>query len=240
MYKIAIIGYGKMGHEVESLLQTYNMQVGVIIDNESDWELKWNQFILCDAAIEFSTPDTALSNLKKCISQNIPLVTGTTGWYDSIDEILKECKEKDSSLIYGSNFSIGANIFFTISTELAKLMNQQQQYDCTIHETHHIAKKDAPSGTAISIANKIIHELEGKKSWILGTPQNDSQLSITSSRIGNVVGEHHVTFSSFEDSLSIVHNANNRIGLATGAVKAALWLIKNPGTYNFSDIFFKI
>lgn len=240
MYKIAIIGYGKMGHEVEKLLLQFDCQVGVIIDNDEDWQAKWNQFLLCDAAIEFSTPETALSNFQKCFSQNVPLITGTTGWYNSLDEILSDCKLKKGSLIFASNFSIGANIFFTISSELAKIMTHQEQYDCSIQETHHTTKKDAPSGTAITLAQNMIHQLQSKKSWILGTPQNETQLSILSDRVGDVVGEHTVTFSSFEDSLSITHHANNRSALATGAVKAAIWLIKNPGIYNFSDIYFKI
>lgn len=240
MNKIAIIGYGKMGHEVERLLQEHDCTVGVIIDNESDWDLKWNQFINCDGAIEFSTPETVLSNISKSISIKIPIVVGTTGWYDRSDIILNDCKSKGSSLIYGSNFSIGANIFFAITTELAKIMDYHHQYDCSIQETHHITKKDAPSGTAITVAQKMIQELTRKDSWIPDSAQKENQIPIISHRLGDAIGEHVVTFSSNEDTLSVIHHANNRSGLALGAVKAVNWLIENPGIYNFSDIYMQL
>lgn len=240
MFKIAIIGYGKMGHEVEKiLLQNHNNQL-TIIDNDQDWIDKWNDFIHADVAIEFSTPETALQNFQKCFSQKIPLVSGTTGWYNQLNEVLVNCENHKSSFIYGTNFSIGANIFFTISTELAKIINSQNQYDCTIQETHHITKKDAPSGTAITVAQKIIDELNQKKSWILGNAQNENQIPIFSHRIGDAVGEHVVTFASNEDSLSVIHHANNRSGLAHGAVKAAIWLVEHPGIYNFSNIYMQL
>jgi len=237
MYKIAIIGYGKMGHEVEKILLQNNFDQLTIIDNDQDWIDQWNNFIHCDVAIEFSTPENASQNFHKCFIQKIPLVSGTTGWYHQLDELLEDCKKQNSSFIYGTNFSIGANIFFSISTQLAKIINSQDQYDCSIQETHHITKKDAPSGTAITVAQKIINELNNKNSWVLGNAQNENQIPITSYRIGDAIGEHIVTFSSNEDSLSVIHHANNRSGLAQGAVKAALWLIENPGIYNFSDIF---
>lgn len=240
MYKIAIIGYGKMGHEVEKILLQQNAHQLTIIDNDQDWITHWNDFIQCDVAIEFSTPETAFQNFQKCFTQNIPLVSGTTGWYAQLNEVLTNCKNHNSSFIYGTNFSIGANIFFTISTELAKIINSQPQYNCSIQETHHITKKDAPSGTAISVAQKIIDQLTNKNSWVLGDAQNENQIPIVSHRIGDAVGEHVVTFSSDEDSLSVIHHANNRSGLAHGAVKAALWLIEHPGIYNFSDIYMQL
>lgn len=240
MYKIAIIGYGKMGHEVEKILLQNNTLRLTIIDNDQDWINHWNDFIQCHVAIEFSTPETAFQNFQKCFTHKIPLVSGTTGWYHQLSEVLQICETEKTSFIYGSNFSIGANIFFTISSELAKIFNSQNQYDCSIQETHHIAKKDAPSGTAITVAQKIIHELNNKNSWILGNSQNQDQIPITSHRIGDAVGEHVVTFSSNEDSLSVIHHANNRSGLAHGAVKAALWLIEHPGIYNFSDIYMQV
>lgn len=237
MLKIAIIGYGKMGHEVEQILLQNNQFLLTIIDNDQDWITHWNDFIQCNVAIEFSTPETASNNFQKCFSQNIPLVSGTTGWYNHLNEVLANCENQNASFIYGTNFSIGANIFFTITTELAKIINSQPQYNCSIQETHHITKKDAPSGTAITVAQKIINQLTNKNSWVLGDAQNENQIPIVSHRIGDAVGEHVVTFSSAEDSLSVVHHANNRSGLAHGAVKAALWLIENPGIYNFSDIY---
>lgn len=240
MKSIALIGYGKMGHEVEKILHDLNIPIGVIIDTESDWVTKWEQFLKCDVAIEFTTPEIAPENFKKCFQNNIPLVAGTTGWYSKFYEILESANQHQASFIYGTNFSIGANLFFSAVSFMSHMMNQQEQYDCSIEETHHITKKDAPSGTAISTAELILQNLEAKNEWVKGDASDKSQLSIYSNRVGEAIGEHAVTFSSNEDSLSIIHRANNRVGFATGAVKSALWLLKNPGIYNISEIFMKI
>lgn len=240
MNSVAIIGYGKMGHEVEKILHDFNIPIGVIIDTEADWDSKWEQFLKCSVAIEFTTPDIAPQNFRKCFLNNIPLVSGTTGWYSNFYEIMDLANQRNASFIYGTNFSIGANLFFSAVTFMSQMMNKQPQYDCSLEETHHITKKDAPSGTAISTAELILQNLETKNSWVKGETSDKSQLSVYSNRVGEAVGEHAVTFSSNEDSLSIIHRANNRVGFATGAVKSALWLIKNPGIFNISEIFMKI
>ena len=240
MKNVAIIGYGKMGHEVEKILTQLNIPIGVIIDTESDWKNNWDDFLKCSVAIEFSTPEIAPENFKKCSLNNIPLVSGTTGWYSKFYDIIELANQHKSSFIYGTNFSIGANLFFTSISFLSQMMNKQTQYNCSIEETHHITKKDAPSGTAISTAELILQQMDRKKEWTLGNPSNSSQLSITANRVGEAIGEHAVTFSSNEDSLTVIHRANNRVGFATGAVKSALWLLKNPGIYNISEIFMKI
>ncbi|HPE40125.1 MAG TPA: 4-hydroxy-tetrahydrodipicolinate reductase [Bacteroidales bacterium] len=240
MIKVAIIGYGKMGHEVEKILQKWNIPIAVIIDSENDWIEKWDQFLQSSVAIEFSSPEIAPHHFKKCFENQIPLVSGTTGWYSQFFEIIDMASQLNSSFIYGTNFSIGANLFFSSVAYLSKLINIQSQYDCSIEETHHITKKDAPSGTAITTAELILQELNSKTEWVKGNPLNHKQLPIYSYRVGEAIGEHNVTFSSNEDSLSIVHRANNRVGFATGAVKAAIWLLKNPGIYNISEIFMKI
>ena len=240
MSSVAILGYGKMGHEVEKILHEWDIPVGVIIDKESDWSDHWEQFLQCSVAIEFTTPEIAPQNFEKCFLNQIPLVSGTTGWYSEFDEIMEIANKLNASFVYGTNFSIGANLFFKTVSILSKMMNSQKQYHCSVEETHHITKKDAPSGTAITTAELIIKELDSKTDWVKGGSSNENQLSVFSNRVGEAIGEHNVTFSSNEDSLTIVHRANNRVGFATGAVKAALWLLKNPGRYNISEIFMKI
>lgn len=240
MNSVAIIGYGKMGHEVEKILQNLNIPIGVIIDTESDWTLKWEQFLKCDVAIEFTTPEIAPLNFNKCFLNNIPLVSGTTGWYSGFYEVIELANKQNASFIYGTNFSIGANLFFSAVSFLSHMMNHQSQYDCSVSETHHITKKDAPSGTAITTAELILQKLDSKNEWVKGLSADKSQLSVISNRVGEAIGEHAVTFSSDEDSLTIIHQANNRVGFATGAVKSAIWLLKNPGVYNISEIFMKI
>lgn len=240
MISIAIIGYGKMGHEVEKILHEREIPIGVVIDTELDWIDKWDQFLQCSVAIEFTSPEIAPQIFKKCFENHIPLISGTTGWYAQFYETLDSAKHHNASFIYGTNFSIGANLFFSAVTYLSSLMNHQSQYDSSIEETHHKTKKDAPSGTAITTAELILQELNSKTEWVKGNPLNHKQLPIYSHRVGEAIGEHNVTFSSNEDSLSIVHRANNRVGFATGAVKAAIWLLKNPGIYNISEIFMKI
>lgn len=240
MKSVALIGYGKMGHEVEKILHDFNIPIGVIIDTESDWNLKWEQFLKCDVAIEFTTPEIAPENFKKCFFNNIPLVSGTTGWYPNFYEIIDLANQQNASFIYGTNFSIGANLFFSAVSFMSQMMNSQSQYDCFVEETHHITKKDAPSGTAITTAELILQKLDFKNEWVKDIASDKNQLSVISNRVGEAIGEHAVTFSSNEDSLAIVHRANNRVGFATGAVKSSLWLLKNPGIYNISEIFMKI
>ena len=190
--------------------------------------------------LEFTTPEIAPENFKKCFLNNIPLVSGTTGWYSNFYEIMDLANQQKASFIYGTNFSIGANLFFSAVTFLSQMMNKQPQYDCSVSETHHITKKDAPSGTAITTAELILQKLDSKNEWVKGLSTDAAQLSVISNRVGEAIGEHAVTFSSDEDSLTIIHQANNRVGFATGAVKSAIWLLKNPGVYNISEIFMKI
>lgn len=236
MAKIAIIGYGKMGKEIEQILIRQNHSISAIIDNESDWEVKFADFLKSDVAIEFSTPESAIENFKRCFDNKIPLVTGTTGWFDRLPEVIKLCSKNCNAFIYGSNFSIGANLFFKINEFAAKLMNVQSQYEVSIEETHHVTKLDAPSGTAITTANLILRELKRKKGWELDS-QNPDTISIKANRVENVPGTHSVHYASFADTLNIEHIAHNRSGLAMGAVNAALWLIQNKGVYDFKNIF---
>lgn len=236
MNKIAILGYGKMGKEIESLLLKRDFEITAIIDNENDWQNQRENFLKSEAAIEFSTPQTAVENARYCITNHIPVVIGTTGWMQYLESLINFAREKETSMIYGSNFSIGANLFFSLNSELAKLMNKQEQYNVSIRETHHIAKKDAPSGTAITIADLLISYLQRKNSWKLDALEED-QIKIASLREEDVKGLHEVIYDSPEDTIRLVHEAKSREGFAQGAVKAAEWLIHHPGIYNFNEIY---
>lgn len=236
MLSVAIIGYGKMGKEIETVLNEFHHDISVIIDRPEDWDRFDTRLRESDVAIEFSTPETAFENCKKCIEKHIPVVTGTTGWKEKLDNLLGLAENHESSLIYGSNFSIGANIFFMINKILAHTMDSQPQYDVSIEEIHHKAKKDAPSGTAISIAEIILEEIRRKKDWTL-CPESESNLSINAIRTGDVTGIHKVEYNSIEDTIELKHTAKSRKGFAWGAVKAAMWLKDHPGRYDFKDIF---
>lgn len=238
--KIAIIGYGKMGKEIEKILLEEGIEVSATIDNDDDWKNKYEQFKQSDAAIEFSTPGTVLENLNRCFDANIPVVCGTTGWGKETENVIKKCQQASNALIYSSNFSIGANLFFKINELSAKLMNKQTQYDVMIEETHHTAKKDAPSGTAITTANLIINQLDRKEDWRLDDASSAQNINILAHRIGNEPGTHVVRYFSQNDSIEITHKAFNRSDFARGAVKAAIWLIQHRGIHQFKDIFLDI
>ena len=236
---IAIIGYGKMGKEIEILLSKIPAVSCIIIDNEEDWNIREEAFLHCDVAIEFSTPATVVQNLKRCIEKQIPVVTGTTGWTEHRAEILDLAKENHASLIYGSNFSIGANLFFELNRLLAQTIKEQPQYTVSIEEIHHTQKKDKPSGTAVTIAETIINETENLTQWHLddGLIHAAGSIPVQTQRTGEVFGIHKVLWESEVDSIEIIHTANNRSGFAQGAVKAALWLAANPGIFKFEDIY---
>jgi 4-hydroxy-tetrahydrodipicolinate reductase len=225
--KLGIIGYGKMGQAIHRLALQYAFSEFVRIDNEEDWLNKQDELKRCDVAIEFSTPQMVQSNLLKCFELQLPVVSGTTGWNDQKEVFLASLKNKPISFVYGSNFSIGANIFFKLNEYLAQQMRLQSQYQVSIEETHHIHKKDTPSGTALTIQQNILSQFD-----------NPVSIPIVSHREGEVVGEHLVNYASYEDSIQIKHCAQNRDGFAHGALKAAAWLVKHPGIYAFEDIFF--
>lgn len=237
MSKIAILGYGKMGKEIEKILLRENHTVNAIIDNEEEWSAQYKSFSECDVAIEFSTPDAVLQNLHRCFDAKIPVVCGTTGWTNQTDEVVNYCRKTSNAFVYGSNFCIGANLFFKINELTAKLMNQHPEYEVTIEETHHATKKDAPSGTAISTANIIINQLDRKQNWQLNSNGKPESINVLAHRIGNETGTHVVRYYSDNDYIEITHKIQQRSALATGAVKAALWLIHHPGIYQFKDIF---
>lgn len=224
--KLAIIGYGKMGKAIHRLGAQYAFSEFVIIDNEEDWLINQSELKTCDMAIEFSTPQTVLQNVIQCFEMQLPVVTGTTGWGSKKEEFLKQWQNASVSFIYGSNFSIGANIFFKMNEWLVKQMKMHSQYAVSIEETHHIHKKDMPSGTALTIEQIILPQLNSK-----------TEIPIISHREGEVVGEHLVNYNSIEDSIQIKHSVHDRDALARGALRAAAWLLKNRGIYAFEEIF---
>jgi 4-hydroxy-tetrahydrodipicolinate reductase len=234
--KIAILGYGKMGKEIEKILLSYSDINILTIDNEEDWKNKWEDFLQSNVAIEFSTPLTAYKNAFRCIQHYIPLVCGTTAWQTQQADLLNYAIENSASFIYGSNFSIGANIFFQINKQLAQIMKNHTNYEPFIEETHHLAKKDKPSGTAICLAELVLQELQHKSSWALDHI-GENILTVHANREGEHFGIHQLTYTSSEDTIAIAHTAHNRKGFALGAVRAALWLLKHPGIYHFTDIY---
>ena len=224
-----------MGHMVEKVLKERGHEVVAIIDNEEDWKTNVDAFGRAEVAIDFSEPKTAVPNMHRAFEAKVPIVVGTTGWFDRLEEIRTKCTAADGKLVYSANFSIGVNIFFKINKMLAQLMNVQNRYQVSMEETHHIHKKDAPSGTAIHLAQDIIHEVDALKEWQL-TPCDNTRvvLPVTAIREGEVPGTHKIVWSSPEDTIEITHTAHGREGFALGAVLAAEWLVAQPtGIYPF-------
>ena len=227
--KIGIIGYGKMGKAIEK----------VAIDRGHSISFKTNKCDLnfindVDVTIEFSTPESAFTNIKNCIDSNVPVVSGTTGWLEDLDDIKKLCDKKNGSFLYASNFSLGANLFFELNKNLAHLMSDKNQYKTSIDETHHIHKVDKPSGTAITLADDIISNSR-YKNWELDSNSKD-KININSTRKKEVSGVHKVVYSSENDIISIKHEALNRNGFALGAVISAEWLVNKKGCFSISDM----
>lgn len=234
--KAALIGYGKMGREIERLLLERGHSVPLIIDIDNANDLNTENLKGIDVAIEFSAPDAAFGNIRKCLEAGTPVVCGTTAWLDRYDEAVKICNENNGAFFYASNYSIGVNIFFKINRELARLMNRFPEYDVTIEEVHHTQKLDAPSGTAITLAEGVLAELDRKEKWICGTTTVPGELEIGAIRRSVVPGTHTVTYESPVDALKIEHTVKSRSGLAQGAVSAAEFLCGKKGIYTMDDL----
>lgn len=227
-----------MGHQVEEILLREGHEIVAVIDNEDDWMQKMGDFDTADVAIDFSMPSVAVRNMYNAFEHHVPVVVGTTGWLDRFEEVRRVCEEHNGSLVYGSNFSIGANLFMQLNKDLAQLMESQPQYSIAMEETHHTAKKDAPSGTAIRLAEDLLKIVSRYSGWQLvdGTALADDVLPVKANRVGNVPGTHTIQWHSEEDDITITHTAHSRKGFALGAVKAALWLTRHPGIYDFQRI----
>ena len=228
--KIALLGYGKMGKVIEKIALERGHEI-VLKKTSTD---SFSNLNTADVAIDFSTPDTAVCNISECLHTNIPIISGTTGWLAQYDEMVRLCEEKNGAFIYGSNFSLGVNLFFELNNYVAKMMSNFNQYQVSMEEIHHTQKLDAPSGTAISLANGII-ENSAYDNWTLDNP-NANQIAIDAKRIENVPGTHRVLYTSTVDTIEIKHTAHNRDGFALGAVIAAEWLVGKKGVFTMKNV----
>ncbi len=233
---VAIVGYGKMGKEIAKILEYRSHNVALIIDVNNQEDLNSEKLKDIDVAIEFSAPSVAYQNIVKCLEAGVPVVCGTTAWLDNYNEVMKLTEAKNGAFFYASNYSIGVNLFFEVNKKLAQLMNPYPQYDVTVEEVHHTQKKDAPSGTAITIAEGILDGIERKESWICGTTTEPNELEIGAIRRSIVPGTHTVTWESEVDMLRIEHTAKGREGFALGAVVAAEFLAGKKGVYSMNDL----
>ena len=234
--KIALSGYGKMGKEIEKIALERGHEIVAKFNDPDDWVGKDTELQQADVAIEFSMPHSVVSNIFKCFDANVPVVVGTTGWFGQLDHVKEVCQKHNRSILYASNFSIGVNLFFEVNRVLAQLMNEHEGYSVLLEETHHTAKVDAPSGTAIKLANDVIDNLERKDVWVNKNSEKDYELEVLSHRVENVPGTHSVKYTSDIDEIEITHTAKSRVGFAKGAVLAAEWLASKKGVYTMSDL----
>jgi 4-hydroxy-tetrahydrodipicolinate reductase len=236
--RIAIIGYGKMGKEIERVALERGHQVTLKISSQNTHDFNFDNLKNVDVAIEFTNPELAVNNITVCVDSNTPIVVGTTGWYEQFDEVRAIVAENDGSLLYATNCSIGVNLFFKLNKYLAEMMNNQPAYDVKIEETHHTQKLDAPSGTAITLAEGILKNMLKKDVWVLGEAHRKNQLSVIAHREENVPGTHVINYSSEIDDIEIKHTAHNRRGFAMGAVVAAEYINDKKGIFTMEDVLF--
>ncbi|WP_297553818.1 4-hydroxy-tetrahydrodipicolinate reductase [uncultured Alistipes sp.] len=234
--KAAIVGYGKMGREIEKILLERGHEIVLRIDAENASELTPERLAAADVALEFTMPETAYANIRACILARTPVVSGTTGWTARLGELEELCRERRSALFYASNFSLGVNLLFRLNRQLAAMIDRVSGYDVRIEEVHHTQKKDAPSGTAITLAEGIIGELDAKNGWVNDDHAPADRIAIRSVREGTVPGIHTVTYESEDDILELRHTIKNRRTLAMGAVVAAEFLCGKEGVYTMDDL----
>ncbi|MDD2960517.1 MAG: 4-hydroxy-tetrahydrodipicolinate reductase [Muribaculaceae bacterium] len=234
--KIAIIGYGKMGHTIERIAKEIGHEIVCIIDADNQEDFNSDAFRRADVAIEFTTPSTAFDNYLKAFKQGVTVVSGSTGWLSRLEEIKEICANGDASFFYSSNYSIGMNIFFELNKYLAKMMNRFSQYNVNIKEIHHIHKLDHPSGTAITLAEGIINNLRRKTSWTEDDKAQSEEILIKHEREGEVAGTHIVEYKSSVDRIVIEHEAYSREGLALGAIIAAEWMQGKKGYHTMDEM----
>ncbi len=234
--RIALIGYGKMGRAIEEIALKKGHEIVLKIDIHNGHELTTANLSNADVAIEFTGPDSAAANLRKCLEAGIPVVCGSTGWLEKYDSLKKEFEKKGGTFLYASNFSIGVNIFFELNKRLAAMMATHPEYTVQIRETHHTQKKDAPSGTAITLAEQVIENISSLKCWVNRAAGSSGELSIISHRTDPAPGIHQVTYSSKIDDLEIRHTAHSREGFAAGAVLAAEYICNKKGVFSMKNV----
>lgn len=233
---IALIGYGRMGHEIEAIAINRGHVIKLIVDQDNTDDLKRNNLKGIDAVIEFSSPATALSNIITCLGCRVPVVSGTTGWLENYDKAVTACKQNKTSFIHSANFSIGVNLIFRLNRELAKQMARYTDYAVSVEEIHHTKKLDAPSGTAIALVKGIMDENKRYTSWSMDEVKAEGSIPVTSHREGEVPGTHIVTWESGIDTIILKHEARNRKGFALGAVVAAEFIHSREGVYTMDDV----
>lgn len=234
--KIALIGYGKMGKAIEEIAVHRGHSIVLKIDENNLSDFNQANISKADVAIEFTSPHSALGNIEKALSLGIPLVCGSTGWTDNMPAVVKQVQDKNGTFLYASNFSVGVNIFFEVNKKLAALMAPHAGYEVILEEIHHTAKKDAPSGTAITLAEQVLEAVTRKKKWVNELSDNPEDLEIISQRVDPAPGTHHVRYSSPIDDIEIIHTAHNRKGFATGAVLAAEYIQGKKGIFSMKDV----
>lgn len=233
---IALIGYGKMGKEIEKIAISHGHKINLKIDINNPNDLTIANLKNCDVAIEFTNPASAVKNYNLCFEAGIPVVSGTTGWLDQKEEVYNKCKESNGTFFYGSNFSVGVNLFFELNKKLAELMAPRPEYDVEMTEVHHTQKLDAPSGTAISLADDILEKLPQKNKWVNDQIPAQNEINIKSEREGQVPGIHTIKYESEVDFIEITHSAKSRQGFALGAVLAAEYCLNNKGILTMKDL----
>lgn len=234
--KIALIGYGKMGKTIEEIAQSRGHEIIYKIDISNPQLLEKEFLEKAEVAIEFTTPETAFHNILKCFEARVAVVCGTTGWLDRLEEVKRLCLKEHQSFIYSSNFSIGVNIFFEINKQLASLMAHQPQYEVSLEEVHHTQKKDAPSGTAITLATQVMERISRKQRWVNRAAEAADELSVISKREDPAPGTHFVKYHSEVDDIEIIHTAHSRRGFAAGAVAAAEYIADKKGIFEMKDV----
>jgi 4-hydroxy-tetrahydrodipicolinate reductase len=233
---LALIGYGKMGKEIEKIAVSRGHKINLVIDINNPQDLTVENLRKCDVAIEFTIPHSAVNNYNICFEAGIPVVSGTTGWLDKKEEVLRKCTEMNGTFLYASNFSLGVNLFFELNRKLTELMANRPEYSVEMTEVHHIHKLDAPSGTAITLAEDILNRLPGKNSWVNDKVAAENELNIKSERIGEVPGIHTIKYESDVDFIEITHSSKTRKGLAFGAVRAAEYCLDHKGILTMKDL----
>jgi 4-hydroxy-tetrahydrodipicolinate reductase len=234
--KIALIGYGKMGHMIEEIAIQRGHEVVLKIDVNNPQDFNKQTISKATVAIEFTNPESAFQNVMKALELGVPVVSGSTGWNNKLDEARNYCKQNNGSFLHTSNFSVGVNIFFEVNKLLAKMMSSQPEYDITMREIHHTAKRDAPSGTAVTLAEQVLSNLPRKKNWVNQAAQTKEELSIISERIDPAPGTHYVKYASEVDDIEIIHTAHSRKGFALGAVLAAEFIADKKGVFSMQDV----
>ena len=234
--KIALLGYGKMGKAIEEIALQKGHEIVLRITDQNLEDLTKENLQKADVAIEFSSPESAVSNILFCLNNSMPVVSGTTGWLSQLKIIEEKCKGENGTFLYASNFSVGVNIFFELNKKLALLMNHHKDYKIQLEEIHHTEKKDAPSGTAITLAEQIIATSTQKNKWVNTESEKENEVPIISKRIDEVAGTHSVKYSSSIDDIEIIHTAHNRKGFAQGAVLAAEFIADKKGIFSMKEV----